>query len=85
MVSRSEPALSDIFDIAEPASTVGDSVATLLSTLPALNAMRGTSGAGGGRSRSTFCSRLLATSVSLRMRVNSMRVASRIPSRRSAR
>src|SRR5688572_14221735 len=75
MTSRSEPAVIDMRDIAPRASTTGVSCATLFSTPPAENAMRGVSGVGGGRSRSTFSSRLVATSVSRRMRENSMRVA----------
>jgi len=48
-----------IRDIAPRASTMGASCATLLSRPPALNAMRGASGVGGGRSRSIFWSRFV--------------------------
>src|SRR5688572_6523938 len=75
LTSRSEPADIDMRDIAPRASTMGVSCATLFSMPPAENAIRGVSGVGGGRSRSTFSSRFVATSVSRRMRENSMRVA----------
>ncbi len=62
--------------IAPRASTTGVSVATLFSMPPVENDIRGISGVGGGRSRSTFSSRFVATSVSRRIREKSILVAS---------
>ena len=66
---------SVIFDIALPASTTGESCATLFSTLPLDIFSCGISGTGGGSSGFTFSSCFFCASVSCRMRVNSTRVA----------
>src|SRR5688572_7427643 len=80
MTSRSEPADSRMRDPAPPASTMGASIATLLSTPPAENTRRGVSGVGGGGSRSILSSRVVTTSESRIMRENSIRGAStRVP------